>query len=141
MKIVVPVVPVAQPRQRHAVIGGAVRNYTPADHPVNAYKAALMMYAKQAGAKPLNGPVRVDIDFFLPRPKRLMRRKDPDGPLRHVAKPDVDNLWKSTADALRGIAWRDDAQVCSTLARKWYCEKGGVPRVEITVSEIEEASA
>lgn len=141
MKIVVPVVPVAQPRQRHAVIGGAVRNYTPADHPVNAYKAALILAAKQAGARPIDGPVRVDIDFFLPRPKRLMRRKDPDGPLRHAARPDVDNLWKSTADALRGIAWRDDAQVCATLARKWYCEKNGTPRVEITVSEIEEARA
>src|SRR5690625_622034 len=112
IKLTIPAVPVAQPRQRHAVIGGHVRNYTPADHPVQAYKAAVMLAARQAGVdKPLEGPLQVDVAFYLPRPKRLMRRKDPDGPVPHTARPDVDNLWKSTADALSGLAWRDDSQV------------------------------
>lgn len=135
IKLTVPAVPVAQPRQRHAVIGGHVRNYTPADHPVQAYKAAVMMAAHEAGVKPMNGALAVDVDFYLPRPKRLMRRKDPAGPIPHTARPDVDNLWKSTADALSGLAWRDDSQVWNTTACKWYAEKDGVPRVEIEISE------
>lgn len=141
IRLTVPVVPVAQPRQRHAVIGGRARNYTPADHPVNTYKAALMLAAKQQGARPKEGALCVDIDFYLPRPKRLMRRRDPDGPIRHAVRPDKDNLEKSTLDALRGLLWRDDAQICDGRVRKWYTEKHGVPRVEITVYEIEEASA
>src|SRR5690606_8407672 len=110
IKLVVPAVPVAQPRQRHAVIGGHVRNYTPADHPVQAYKAAVMLAAHEVGVRPLDGALAVDVDLYLPRPKSLMRRKDPAGPIPHTARPDVDNLWKSTADALSGLMWRDDSQ-------------------------------
>src|SRR5690606_36299771 len=80
IKLTVPAVPVAQPRQRHAVIGGHIRNYTPSTHPVNAYKAAIMAAAAEAGIEPLDGPISVDVRFYLPRPKRLMRKKDPDGP-------------------------------------------------------------
>lgn len=142
IRLTVPVVPVAQPRQRHAVIGGRVRNYTPATHPVNGYKAALMLAAKEAGVRPLDGPLRVIVRFYLPRPKRLMRRKDPNGPIPHTSRPDIDNLWKATADALRGLTWHDDAQVCATDARKWYCEKDGAPRVEIGIWRVaEEESA
>ena len=136
IKLTIPAVPVAQPRQRHAVIGGHIRNYTPSAHPVNAYKAAIMAAAAEAGIEPLDGPISVDVRFYLPRPKRLMRRKDPAGPIPHTARPDVDNLWKSTADALSGLAWRDDSQVCRTRASKWYAEKDGVPRVEIEISEV-----
>jgi len=138
IRLIVPAVPVAQPRQRHAVIGGHIRNYTPTDHPVNAYKAAVMAAVAEAGITPIDGPVAVDVLFYLPRPKRLTRKKDPDGPIPHTAKPDVDNLWKSTADALSGLAWRDDSQVCRTRASKWYAEKKGVPRVEIEIAKVKE---
>lgn len=141
ISFVVPAVPIAQPRQRHAVIGGHVRNYTPKDHPVQAYKAAVILAAKQAGIRtPLDGPVRLDIDFYLPRPKRLMRRKDPDGPILHTVKPDKDNLEKATMDALKGLLWRDDAQICDGRVRKWYAEKDGAPRVEIVLEEAGERS-
>lgn len=142
MRLVIPVVPVAQPRQRHALIGGHVRNYTPTDHPVQGYKAALILAVKQEWfPRPcIEGPVRLDIDFYLPRPKRLMRKKDPDGPIPHTARPDVDNLLKSTKDALTGLVWRDDAQVCDGRVRKWYAEKDGVPRVEIEITTAEEAA-
>lgn len=143
--LIVPVVPVAQPRQRHAVIGGRVRNYTPTTHPVNTYKAALMLAAKQQGARPLEGPLRVTVRFYLPRPKRLMRKKDPNSPIPHTSRPDIDNLWKSTADALRGLVWHDDAQVTITKAEKWYVAKGETPCVIIDVAPLaildEEASA
>jgi len=76
------------------VIAGRVRNYTPATHPVNGYKAALILAAKEAGVRPLDGPLRVIVRFYLPRPKRLMRRKDPSGPIPHTSRPDIDNLWK-----------------------------------------------
>lgn len=139
VRFVVPAVPVAQPRQRHALVVGHVRNYTPADHPVQAYKAAVMLAAKQAGIRtPIDGPVVLDVDFYLPRPKRLMRKKDPEGRIPHTARPDVDNLFKSTVDALSELAWRDDTLIFDTRARKWYAEKDGAPRVEITITKAVE---
>ncbi len=145
MKITVPAVPVAQPRQRHRVITTEsgktfAHNYTPKDDPVNSYKATVRLAARDLGLiEPIDGPVRVDIDFYLPRPKRLMRRKDPPGAIPHTAKPDRDNLEKATTDALKGLLWRDDAQICDGRVRKWYAEKDGVPRVEIEIREVEEA--
>ena len=133
VKLIVCAVPVAQPRQRHTVINGYIHNYTPKTHPVNAYKAAVMAVAAEAGVKPVDGPVQVDVRFYLPRPKRLMCKKDPDGPIPHTSRPDVDNLWKSTADALKGLAWLDDSQVYRTTASKYYVEKDGIPRVEINI--------
>lgn len=136
MKLIIPAVPVAQPRQRHRVVKGYAVNYTPDSHPVQAYKATVRLAAHEAGVRTvMEGPIALDVDFYLPRPKRLMRRKDPDGPVRHTGRPDADNLWKSTVDSLGGLVWRDDSQICDSHMRKWYVEKDGIPRVEITVRE------
>ena len=73
-----------------------------------------------------NTPMRVDIDFFLKRPKNRCRKKDPDGPIYAPKKPDKDNLEKAVLDALVGanVLW-DDAQVVSGTVQKFYHEKDG----------------
>jgi Holliday junction resolvase RusA-like endonuclease len=132
LHLTIPVVPVAQPRQRHAIRGGHSVNYTPTDSPVNAYKAAVQLAAGQAITAPIAGPLAVTFRFYLPRPQSLMKRKSPDGAIPHTSKPDLDNLIKSTADCLSGIAWVDDRQIYSYAgSSKWYAEKHGRARVEI----------
>lgn len=75
-------------------------------------------------ASPLEGPIRLDVDFFFPRPARLMRAKDADGLIPHTAKPDRDNLDKAVCDCLTQLGfWRDDAQVCDGQIRKFYTTK------------------
>ena len=70
--------PKAQPRGRAFAVGGKARIYNPAT--AEGWKGAIACAALQhLPTEPLTGPLRVDIDFFLPRPKRLMRRKDADG--------------------------------------------------------------
>jgi len=84
----------------------------------------------------IEGPVRVDITWYFPRPKRLMRVKDPEGPVSHVAKPDRDNADKAILDSLNGVAWVDDSQVCGGELWKFYHEKNGRPRALIRIEEI-----
>jgi len=60
-------------------------------------------------ASPLEGPIRLGLTFYFPRPGRLMRKRDPDGPVMHLSKPDFDNASKAVVDCLTQIGmWRDD---------------------------------
>jgi len=86
---------------------------------------------------PLDGPVRVTIAAVLERPKRLMRKKDPDEELAHDRRPDVDNIAKAILDALDGWFWRDDAQVAELHCSKVYAAKDGRPMVAVTVETMQ----
>ncbi len=99
-----------------------------------AYEALVSFTAQSQGVSPLRGPVSLSLEFFLPRPKRLMRKKDPEGPVSCAVKPDIDNLTKAIIDGLNGVAYADDRQVVHVTARKHYHEKQGEPRVEVTIS-------
>lgn len=58
------------------------------------------------------------VDFYLPRPKS--RKKD----VFVTTKPDIDKLLRSTFDALKDSGLiKDDSIICSTLARKRYCNE------------------
>lgn len=70
-----------------------------------------------AGRPPFDGPVGVDVTFYMPRPKSVARA------LPEV-KPDVDKLLRSTLDALSGIAFADDARVIAVEATKLYANDG-----------------
>lgn len=56
--------------------------------------------------------------------------------LWHDIKPDKDNLEKSLMDALKGLAWRDDAQVCRSLTEKVVASGNEQPRVEVRIEEL-----
>jgi Holliday junction resolvase RusA-like endonuclease len=74
------------------------------------------------------GAVRLEVGFFLPRPKSLPKKV-----LRHVRKPDLDKLLRAIKDALKGVIYRDDAQVVSVVTSKEYAE---TPFVRVIVEEL-----
>lgn len=133
----VPTVPVAQPRQRHRAFAMADKiisqNYTPAKHPVNAYKAAVQAAWDARKGETIDGPVGLKLVFVFPRPKHL---KKTGIRARHYKKPDCDNLFKSTADALKGLAFYDDAQITWAVTEKWYADGHEQPHVEVTIGSI-----
>jgi Holliday junction resolvase RusA-like endonuclease len=106
------------------------------------WKAQVVTAAKDwRPMNPLEGPIQMRIVFWMPRPKRLMREKDPDGPIFHLSKPDTENLEKPILDALKLDGWfRDDSQVCVKHSAKYYHAKhGGGPGAEIYVTELDES--
>ena len=80
---------------------------------------------------PLEGPVRLGLVFFLPRPKSAPRRVT-----LPCKRPDVDNLAKAVKDALRAIAWGDDCQVVELRARKVFASQAEPPGVLIDVEAV-----
>jgi len=130
-------VPKGQPRPRGFAFRRAnktsVRVYDPGT--AEGWKAQIALAVKPfLPPQPLTGPIRVDILFRFPRPKRLCRKKDPPGELPHTAKPDRDNCDKAVLDALKQVGlYRDDAQVCDGRIVKVYHALGGKPGARIQV--------
>src|SRR5512137_1420964 len=111
MEFTVYAVPVAQPRQRHRIIQTDseqfVQNYTPKNDPVNEYKYLVRETARSwmIGKPLMRGPISLSALFLLPRPEKLNTKRYPPGLIRHFGKKDIDNLYKSLADALIGIVY------------------------------------
>lgn len=136
LTIVVPAVPVAQPRPRATAVGRHARVYN-APGPVDAFKASVRLAASAAfNGAPLEGPLRVDAIFVFPRTKSMIWKTKPMPRVWHAKKPDRDNLDKSVLDALTGLLWRDDAQVCAGELEKWIAAGDEQPHVRIVVSEL-----
>jgi Holliday junction resolvase RusA-like endonuclease len=79
-------------------------------------------------ARPIQGPLAMEVHFILYRPKSLPRRL-----VHHVRKPDLDNFIKAVKDALKGLIYRDDSQIVRLSASKAY---GDPPRVELIIEEF-----
>lgn len=75
-----------------------------------------------------DGPVSVEVEFILPRPKSLPKR------ITHmVKKPDLDKLVRSTLDALSGVSYADDNRVTRLIASKRYVRDGEHTGAHLTV--------
>lgn len=152
MRIVVPAVPVPQPRQKHRAFktkSGAVRthNYTPTRDPVNVYKAtvkaALEKVYKDA---PIDEPLIVNLLFVMPRPatkpawiKKQSRweqawKSGQRVPCAAKGRNDRDNLMKSTQDALNELLFTDDGLIWSGTTDKLHAGSSEQPHVEIVVT-------
>jgi len=127
-------VPVAQPRPRATAAGRHARVYNPPG-PVDAFKACVRLAAAQAfDGPPLSGPLRVDAEFVFPRTKSQFWKRKPMPRMLHAKKPDRDNLDKSVLDALNGLLWIDDAQVCDGRITKVIAAGDEQAGVTITVT-------
>lgn len=89
--------------------------------------------AREVVQRPMAGPVEVTLLFRMPRVGRLGKKRV--GVL-HDRKPDLDKLTRSVLDALTGVAWFDDAQVASLMARKFYADPDEVAGVEIELEAM-----
>lgn len=116
----VPGDPVPQPRPRITTRGKHGHAYTPADHPIHAYRAAVAAAARAAGAGVHGEPVQVVIDFIFKRPKSHLRKAGVKADAPRLPRPDIDNLEKAVLDALNGVAWEDDTQVACVVKEKSY---------------------
>jgi Holliday junction resolvase RusA-like endonuclease len=91
--------------------------------------------------EPLTGPLHVDVIFVLPVPKSWSKWKHEAaeaGHYFHTSKPDRDNLVKLFKDALNGLFWLDDSQICMGFTQKVY---GAQPRTWVRVRELEQMTA
>lgn len=134
IRILIPGKPVAKGRPRAARTKNGVRLYTP--EKTASYEGLVAMLAHEAmnGRDPLEGPCSARIQVTLAPPasaSKKVRDLMLAGAILPVTKPDLDNLAKSLFDAMNGIVFVDDRQVCDFSINKHY---GATPMVVVTVS-------
>lgn len=127
-------------RLEHRPVRAGVRRIINAFVPqhVRQYQAELKLAAHEAmaGRDMLAGPLEVAVTVFL-QPLASFSRKRLDlalrGWIRPVARPDLDNYCKGTADACTGVVWRDDAEIATLHLEKWFDVD---PRIRIEVRRL-----
>lgn len=95
-----------------------------------------LSYIQQCGNSIADGPLKMDILAAYPIPKSFTKKERLQvlrGELHPTKKPDADNIGKIVADALNGVAYRDDSQIILLRIRKTYSEE---PRVVVTVCPL-----
>lgn len=109
------------------------------------WRSTVALYARQNySGPPLKGPLKLEIMFYMPRPKhhfgtgRNADKLKPSAPSYHDVMPDATKLMRSTEDALKGILWDDDSQVALQTTGKPYSLR---PGAKITVKPISESEA
>ena len=128
MIIFIKIKPKPAPRP-HVTRNGTYNNKDYTD-----YKRVIAQTYRARHGKSLNtNPIAMKLDFFFEVPKSWSNKKKENAKW-HVSRPDTDNLVKSIKDALNGVAYKDDSQVCHLQARKQYAEFSGV-RIEIEEME------
>ena len=130
--LTVQALPIAQPRRW----GQGRFAHVPKQHPVHAYKAAVMIACREQGpSEPVSGPVRLFMDFAFPRPKGHWTKKGAltkSATEHHIQRPDLDNIAKSTMDAMTAAGvWGDDSQVVSLSLHKRWADADEMPGVSI----------
>lgn len=136
----VPGEPQGKGRPKFARRGNFVSTYTP-EKTASYENRVILAYSQQCknfkfGDK---SQLAMTIKAFFQPPKSVSTKKLDlmiDKIIRPTKKPDADNIAKIIADALNGIAYRDDSQIVSLKIEKYF---DTYPRTEIAIEEINNA--
>jgi len=134
LEFTVPGEPV--PWQRPDNRKGGGRMDTPRNKAVKQHIALEATKAMRGKNELLDGPLKLSVAFFYSWPKSYShkRRMQPCAFAKDT-KPDLSNLVKLVEDALNGIVWIDDGQVCEYgLVSKRFIN--GEPYTQVKIEVI-----
>ena len=124
IEITIPGAPVGKGRARSFQRkGGGIGHYTPQKTKQWEAVARLLAIEQMRGKEILTGPVALTIfDYRVPSKSWPRWKKEAalKGYILPTSKPDSDNVRKIVKDALNGIVYDDDCQVCDSGDKKRY---------------------
>lgn len=120
LRIIGKPVPKGRPRVTKSGI-----TYTP--KPTKEWQKSIQWQAKKlAPPKLWTGAIRADREYIMPRPRCHENTQ------YHTKYPDIDNLDKALFDALQGIFFVGDQQICMGIHTKRYTNPGEEPGIITT---------
>lgn len=116
---------------KHVVTDAGVRNKPWRD------SVAAMAQEAMSGHEPLTGPLALRLKFYVRRPSshytKVGQKVSRSAPRRPTVRPDLTKYIRAVEDACTSIVWRDDSQIVTQIAQKFY---GTPERCELEVSEL-----
>lgn len=137
----IPIAPVAKGRPRFKRVGEHVRTYTPKKTAKFETVAAEYARAAMGPLKPCASSVQLSFVAFVPIPKAWPKAKRAAalaGLIHPTSRPDLDNYEKALTDALNGIVYDDDSQICDVVKSKRYSDR---PRIVVKFHALDGFSA
>lgn len=120
--ITIPGTPIAKKRPRFARRGNFVTTYNTQE---TEESRVLWEIKQQHSGEPSTSPIALNVAFLMPIPKSTSNKKAKQmlsGEIAHVKKPDLSNCLKFIEDVCNGILWKDDSQLMSVMAEKYYSD-------------------
>jgi len=84
----------------------------------------------------IHGPIEMHLTFYMPIPKHTPKRQKNSmiaNVLKHYKRPDVDNLAYIVTNAMKGLIYDDDSQICRLILEKKYGED---PKTVVKILEV-----
>lgn len=132
---IVPGEPRGKGRPRFAKRGSYISTYT--DAATVRFEAAIADAGAHAmgSMEPLHTPISLRIECYMGVPKSWGKKAREEALAGYAVpgKPDLDNVAKAVMDALNGVLYADDKQVCVLRISKQYTLE---PRIEIYAYEV-----
>jgi len=104
--------------------------------PSKLYKQTIQWQIRpHAPKEPLQGPLTVDMTFYLPIPKgtsNILTKQMINGTSLPYKRPDLDNLAYIVTNAMKELIYHDDSQIVDLILRKRYAQE---PKTVIKVIE------
>ncbi len=131
ISLTIPGEPKGKQRPRWAKHG----TYTPKETVSYETYIKELFVVKYPDFVPMEGPLMMKLHLFVTIAASTSIKKKKhmaSGDILPAKRPDLDNVVKIFCDALQGIAYKNDSQVVTLLAGKWYSDR---PRAEIRIEE------
>ena len=133
-------VPVGQPRPRARRFKDRVIIYDPKT--AKPWREAVANTLREMVDSPLEGPLELTMTFAFPRPKshygtgKNSDRIKGSSPIYHTQKPDIDNVLKSSLDAMNDVLFEDDRQVVQVNAQKTWADLPDLAGLALQVESL-----
>lgn len=112
--VFIPGNPAPQGSKRHLGNGIMVES----SKAVKPWRVDVAWTVREYFPTPLDGAVRLELEFVMPRPKSAPKRSTPPA----VKRPDLDKLARAVMDAITGVVVADDSQIIELVASKRLAE-------------------
>ena len=130
ISIFIPMIPKAQKRDRITARNDFAKSYKDKTQRTNEDNLRAMIYKHMPTHVlwPLKTAIKLFLGIAMPVPSSESKKSKKamiSGLIRHIKKPDLDNLIKHLKDVGSGVMWQDDRQIDELHARKYYSDEPG----------------